>query len=241
MTLSALLITAISMGLMSSLHCVGMCSGLMVALCQPSKQQQQQHLLALQLGRICTYGILGFSTAYLSGAFSLLGSLMGADQSNILRILIGISLLFFGTYLLGFKQLSNSLETQGQKIWSWVRPLQRKLMPIDSITKAYAFGLLWAFIPCGLLYAMLFFSLSAYSPVDSMLTMLAYGLGTLPATYFSSHYLLKKSQKIPLAIAGALYSALGLITLVFSIFPPHIFPKSMTDLLPSFCRPLLGL
>ncbi|MBL0121549.1 MAG: sulfite exporter TauE/SafE family protein [Betaproteobacteria bacterium] len=70
-------------------------------------------------------------------------------------------------------------ESRGH-LWRHVSPYAKKLLPLRSLTHATLFGMLWGWIPCGLVYAMLLTAMSAGSTARGAMTMAAFGLGTLP-------------------------------------------------------------
>ncbi len=55
------------------------------------------------------------------------------------------------------------------------------MLPLDSGAKAFGYGLCWGYLPCGLVYSALAWSLASGSAAQGALWMLAFGLGTLPA------------------------------------------------------------
>ena len=87
------------------------------------------------------------------------------------------------------------------KLWKHIQPVTKYLLPINSFGKALMFGVVWGWLPCGLVYSALLFSLSAGSAINGMLVMLFFGLGTLPAMlsagYFSDYLnQLRKQQQL---------------------------------------------
>ena len=90
-----------------------------------------------------------------------------------------------GLYLMGFPQLLAPLERAGGYIWRRISPMTRGLLPLRSPSHAALFGILWGWIPCGMVYAMLLTAMSSGSVGSGMLTMLAFGAGTLPAMLLS--------------------------------------------------------
>ena len=65
-------------------------------------------------------------------------------------------------------------------VWRKLEPIGRKMMPVDSIIKAFLYGFIWGWLPCGLVYTVLIWTLTSGSAIDGAITMLAFGLGTLP-------------------------------------------------------------
>jgi uncharacterized protein len=90
-------------------------------------------------------------------------------------VLIGL-----GLYLAGIRGPVSSLERLGSRLWSLVQPFTRRFLPANSPGRALALGMLWGWLPCGLVYTMLFTALLSGSTVGGATVMLAFGLGTLP-------------------------------------------------------------
>lgn len=170
---------AFLVGLAGSVHCIGMCGGVISAFsfATPPNANKELYALAYNIGRISTYVMLGALTGYAGSIFS------SANVTNF-PILDYISIVFL--FLLAFyisdiwKGLSY-LEKLGGIIWRRVQPISKKLIPIKSPFHAILYGALWGFLPCGLIYSSLTWSLSSQSALQGAGMMLAFGLGTLPA------------------------------------------------------------
>jgi len=67
------------------------------------------------------------------------------------------------------------------RAWQAAAPVRRRLLPVRGPAGAWRMGLLWGFLPCGLVYSALALALAAGSAPGGALTMLAFGAGTLPA------------------------------------------------------------
>jgi len=65
-------------------------------------------------------------------------------------------------------------------VWKRLEPISRRLVPVASIPKAIAYGLIWGWLPCGLVYFVLIWALTAGDAIHGALIMLAFGAGTLP-------------------------------------------------------------
>jgi hypothetical protein len=99
------------------------------------------------------------------------------------RVLYGMAAVFMialGLYLGGWWRGLALLERIGTPLWRRLEPLGRRLVPVRSPWQALGVGLVWAWIPCGLVYSTLIWAVSAGSAGRGALLMLAFGLGTLP-------------------------------------------------------------
>jgi sulfite exporter TauE/SafE len=86
-----------------------------------------------------------------------------------------------GLYLLGLPQLVMPLEKVGGRLWRRVQPLASPFLPVRRFSQALPLGLVWGWLPCGLVYTALTSALSSGAPWRGALIMLAFGAGTLPA------------------------------------------------------------
>lgn len=176
-------LSALLLGLLASAHCAGMCGGLQSVL-QPSgvirsNRDASAHLLALNLGRLSTYIAAG-------AVFSLLGltviNAINVPQiTQAARFLTAFVLLMLGLQML----VSNSkpfawAERFGATLW---QTLSQRLHNNQNsrVRHSYVRGLAWGFLPCGLVYGVLFTTLFSDSLLRGTQVMLGFGLGTLPA------------------------------------------------------------
>ncbi len=176
---------AFTIGLFSTLHCVGMCGGVIGTLSMSLAPHIRNHRLKLlgfvlvySVGRISSYAVAGFVLA-LAGSeiFNALSPQYGHHALTWLSsLLIGL----IGVYLAGWFPGLNRLERLGQPLWRKIEPIGRRLLPVSTLTHAYVFGSIWGWLPCGLVYTTLLWAASAGSGMEGALMMLAFGLGTLP-------------------------------------------------------------
>lgn len=171
------LITAFLLGLMGASHCLVMCGGIAAAASSSGNgKSNYSFLLLFNFGRIISYATAGLIV-------SLLG-LWIADShqiaQQILRTFAGSLLILMGFYIARWWMLLTRLESAGQFIWRYIQPLTRKLIPIKTKPQALALGLLWGWLPCGLIYSTLAWVAANGQPAMGALTMLCFGLGTLP-------------------------------------------------------------
>jgi sulfite exporter TauE/SafE len=184
MPLDVSLASAFLVGLLGGVHCVGMCGGIVAALSLSLPEQQRRgalrwyYLLAYNLGRIASYAFAG---ALLGGIGWLAANWSGLHQvQQVLELFAGLFMVALGLYLGGWWQGLMLLERAGGKIWSRVEPVGRRFLPVRSPAHALALGLVWGWLPCGLVYSVLVWSVSTGSPLHGAALMLSFGLGTLP-------------------------------------------------------------
>jgi len=177
--------SAFLLGFFSTMHCIGMCGSIIGALSlslpievRNSKPRLFSFVLSYNIGRLISYSIAGL----IAGAVgtSVLQS-TGFDQGHAILRSIGIFMMVaIGFYLTGWLPQLASVEKIGIPIWKQLEPIGRKLVPVASIPKAIAYGLIWGWLPCGLVYFVLIWALTAGDAIHGALIMLAFGAGTLP-------------------------------------------------------------
>ena len=174
-------LAAVILGLLGAGHCLGMCGGIAAALSMAigdrTKLRRISLLLGYNIGRICSYTLIG----------ALAGSMVDivVDQNLwILRVFAGFILIFMGLYIADVWKVLTLLERAGGIAWRHVYPLTKRLTPLTNYRSALVLGLLWGWLPCGLIYTALTYSALQGNWYFSAVTMLAFGIGTLPAVMF---------------------------------------------------------
>ena len=172
-------IAAFLVGLLGGVHCVGMCGGIVgaVSVGLPG-QSRWPLLLGYNAGRIASYALAGAVAGGLGLFFSGLLPVRHAQQA--LLVLAALFMILLGLYLGGWWPLLARLERLGGHLWKRIEPLGRGLLPVRRPGQALALGLLWGWLPCGLVYSVLIWSVTAGGAAQGALLMLAFGLGTLP-------------------------------------------------------------
>lgn len=173
-----LIAIAFSLGLLGNIHCIGMCGGLMGALTMAIPPQQRarrlQFLLAYNLGRILSYTAAGL-------LFGLAGwTIAQSPLVSAIRFLAGILMILMGLYIGGLWNVLTHLEALGKGLWKHIQLLAERLLPVKTLPHALLLGILWGWLPCGLVYTTLIWAASQGNAGTSALLMLAFGLGTLP-------------------------------------------------------------
>lgn len=212
------LISAFLVGLLGGSHCAGMCGGIVgaVSMTMPGQRPQLGLHLGYNAGRIASYTLVG-ALAGLAGASSLLlDRLLPVEKA--LYLLASLMLIVLGLYLGGWWRGVLVLERGGQAIWRHVQPLSKKLLPVGSVPQAFALGLVWGWLPCGLVYSVLVAALATGSAAQGGLLMLAFGLGTLPTLLAMGMAAIRIRgwlQQVWLRrMSGALVLAFGVVGLV---------------------------
>ncbi|GGC18378.1 hypothetical protein GCM10011572_44700 [Pseudoduganella buxea] len=192
------LLPLFAVGLAGSVHCVGMCGGIVGALSAgapartipivpagagaalPMAQVGELTLrvLAYNAGRIASYMAAGALAGGLAGGAASLARV--AQWQGIAYLLANGMIVALGLYLTGWWQGLARVEAVGRVLWRHLQPLMTPLLPMDTLPKAFALGGLWGWLPCGMVYSVLLTALLSGSAAGGAAAMLAFGLGTLP-------------------------------------------------------------
>ncbi len=176
------LTAAFMMGFLGSMHCIGMCGGLVGALTMSRPTLWWPGLASYQAGRVITYMILGFVAGLIGAGLHSLNWFEGIQR--VIIVFTGIMMIAFGLSLGGWlpdpfsKAVSSLVASLG------LSRLIRSASGSDRPANWALVGLANGLLPCGLVYAALAFSLASGGVVESSLMMFAFGLGTVPAMTF---------------------------------------------------------
>lgn len=207
--------TPLLLGLAGSLHCVGMCGPLMLALPLPNSARRAVvvQILLYQSGRILSYSALGV-------LFGLLGKGIAiAGFQQILSLFSGVFIIAMAIMAWRFERLVTALPGFG----AFTRTIQQqlgKMMRKHSTSGSIAVGMLNGLLPCGMVYAALAGAISTTNSVDGGIFMALFGVGTLPllltvnlagrSISFKWRAKMKMVQPILLTLAGILLLQRGL-------------------------------
>lgn len=174
------LLSLTAVGFLGGGHCVGMCGGLSsaFALQLPPHIGRLQLLLLLNLGRIGSYVLIGA----LLGLAGQAGMLLDHTRSLQTGLFVAahILLLLLGLYLAGISTWGGRIEALGKPVWRRLSPLLNRLLPIQSRPACIGVGMLWGWLPCGMVYSASLYALGSGHAAHGALYMAAFGLGTLP-------------------------------------------------------------
>jgi hypothetical protein len=207
-------------GLLGGTHCAAMCGGIVGALTTslgPPGGGPQQPVwslhLAYNIGRIGSYTLAGA----IVGAIGSLGLLFGEflPVQMALYVFANLMLVALGLYLTGVTRTLAGVERLGQKLWTRIQPLTGRFLPARRVSQALPLGMLWGWLPCGMVYSVLTTALVAGSAGRGAALMLAFGLGTLPNLLLAG-LLLKRLRDVTRARTVRLAS--GMLVLGFGVF-----------------------
>lgn len=173
---------ALLLGAVASGHCMVMCGGISGALGVatargPDGRPRRSLLVGYQAGRILSYAVAGLIVGSIGDR---LIAFLDADSVRAgLRIATGLSLAFAA--LVVFGKASAPDFRIGRWLWPRLAPLGRRLLPVRTLPRALAFGMIWGWMPCGLAYSMLLVAALTAHPLQAATSMLAFGAGTVPA------------------------------------------------------------
>ncbi len=229
MSAGAVTLAALVTGLIGSIHCVGMCGGIVASLAWqrgatvsriPIRTNAATSGVARQFafngGRIATYAALGALAGGVSAAGIAIGG--GYILRESLYLAAQLLMILLGIHLSGLLQPLAVLERGGARLWKKVQPLAVQMLPVESPWRAFVLGTFWGCLPCGMIYSMLLTAMTAGSPAGGAAVMLAFGIGTMPALFLvgsaaehGTAILRKPAIRI---IAGTLIISLGIFGLL---------------------------
>lgn len=183
---------ALLVGFFSAGHCFGMCGGIVGVFStnlplhhRVSPRHRIIYILTYNVGRIISYMTAGALIGYSISYFAVKSSSIVYS----LQIFSGFMLIAIGLYLANWLNLIRKTEVIGKLLWPKISPLAQRFVPFKSPLSALPFGIIWGWLPCGLVYSVLTWSAASGSALNGALIMLGFGLGTLPAMismgYFS--------------------------------------------------------
>lgn len=192
-------------GIFTSIHCVGMCGGIMISQSLSFAKESKSKLesitpsLLYNLGRVLSYSILGGLIGGIGSVFSL-----SITAKAFIQIFAGLFMVIMGLNISGFKLFRKF----SIKIPNFLSKYKRRF------NSPFLVGFLNGFMPCGPLQTMQLFALGTGSALKGALSMFIFALGTVPLmlTFGAiSGFLSKGYTKKLLKFSGVLIIVLGLI------------------------------
>lgn len=198
-------------GIGGSLHCVGMCGGLVTATCQKSND-----VAKYQIGRLSGYLILGFFAGMLGKIFTIQAG--NPKLTFIPGAILGALFLFWGIQNLRGKKAELPTPKWMSTLYTklWLKFVHKNNHP----SKALMTGLLSILLPCGLLYGVVLGVAAFEHSFHALFTMFFFWLGTLPSMVLAPSIIQKilrpLKMKLPKAYAISLI-VIGLATISFRV------------------------
>jgi sulfite exporter TauE/SafE len=210
-----MLYTALLFGLISSLHCIGMCGpiAMMLPVSRTNPAEKALQILLYHAGRLTSYALLGL-------LFGLLGRglYVAGIQQNI-SVVVGVLMISIAVVpekVFARYNFSRPIYTIISKVKSGLGQQFKRKTP-DAL---FTIGLFNGLLPCGLVYAALFGAIAMENVSLSMLYMILYGVGTIPlmsavvyvSNFLSFPYRSKLQKIVPLvtAVIGLLFVLRGM-------------------------------
>ena len=223
-----MLYSAFIFGLISSLHCIGMCGpiALMIPVDRTNPAKKTTQIITYHLGRLTAYALIGL-------VFGLVGKgffLAGIQQR--LSVFIGVAMII--TILTPERVLANyNFSKPVYRLISKIKSSLGKQFKNKSYRSLFTIGLLNGFLPCGMVYVALFGAIAMQNVPFGILYMLLFGIGTIPmmssVTYLNSIMTVSFRNKIQKAIPyvgvviGVLFILRGL-----GLGIPYVSPANMS-------------
>ncbi|HTO63852.1 MAG TPA: sulfite exporter TauE/SafE family protein [Bradyrhizobium sp.] len=179
-----LLIAGLLLGLSSSLHCFGMCSGIAASLqfaAGLDPDRPARDLLATTLlinaGRIAGYALAGAMVGAVGS--SVFGAFDHSFAHAVLRWAAAAALGWIGLSMLEVLPLPTSLYGMASNVSSLMDAAARAAR-LSPMIAQFISGAIWGFLPCAMVYAALFYAMLSGSWLGGVVVMAGFGLGTLP-------------------------------------------------------------
>lgn len=219
-------ITPLTIGLVGSLHCIGMCGPIVVAL--PLKKHNLASKISgavlYNLGRVITYSVLGI-------LFGLLGKgihMAGFQQWT--SILLGVAMIISVLFPFVFREkitLGNLFSGFASRLIVRLK----KLFSDRSFFSLFMIGLLNGLLPCGLVYVAIAGAINSGTVWSGALFMAMFGVGTIPLLLIATLASDAIGQRVRLKfqkIVPAFIVLLGILFILrgLSLGIPYLSPTS---------------
>jgi sulfite exporter TauE/SafE len=215
-------------GLAGGAHCAAMCGPLVGIACRArdgvSGGEWLRHALAYNAGRIASYAIAGAVTGAVgAGGLALRGEPL---TQQLVLAAMSVSLIVLAAYVAGAAPLMRAIEAAGAVAWRRIGPVSRRFLPASTPARAFGLGLVFGWLPCGMVYVALIAALATAHPLHGALVMAAFGLGTLPNLLAISawfRYAATRARgRVARVLAAAVIAAVGIVGLAKAVEPAMV-------------------
>jgi uncharacterized protein len=220
-----LIITSFLFGILGSFHCFSMCGSIINIFNLNFSKKDINNINVIQfyynIGRIISYGILGFVASFLG---FILFDILGINGIIFTKIFSGIMFIILGLYFQGIGFFFLLIESFFSKFLYIINILIKKIN-FSKQYKPFLIGILWGNIPCGLIYTALGYAISSGSLLKSSISMIFFGLGTLPSILFSRYifFYLKEliDNKFIKFMLGSTIIVFGILNIIKVLIYPN--------------------
>jgi sulfite exporter TauE/SafE len=170
-----MLYTAFIFGLISSLHCIGMCGpiAIMLPVDRSNQTKKTLQIFTYHLGRLAAYASIGFIFGLFGKGFSMAG--LQQELSVLLGIIMIVIVVIPEKVFIAY-----NFSKPIFKVISKIKTALGSQFKNKSYQSLFTIGVLNGFLPCGMVYVALFGAIAMQSPSLGVLYMLLFGLGTVP-------------------------------------------------------------
>lgn len=222
-----MLYTALLLGIISSLHCVGMCGpiAMMLPVDRTNPSRKALQILVYHLGRLTAYGLLGLVFGLLGRGFYLAG------MQQHLSITVGVLMIVVA--VVPEKVLARyNFSKPVYKVIAAIKSHLGQQFKRKSVDALFTIGLLNGFLPCGMVYAALFGALAMPNLMSSMSYMFLYGIGTVPllsAVVYASQWISMPVRQRIQKLIPVVAVCIGLLFIVrgLGLGIPYVSPSTM--------------
>lgn len=225
-----MLYTAFILGLLGSLHCVGMCGPIafMLPVDGTNSLKKAWQISLYHIGRLITYGIIGLLFGLIGKSLYIFGL---QQQLSIVIGLLMIAVVLVPTRVFNKYNLSRPI----YRVIGKVKSALGKELKKKTADTFFTIGFLNGFLPCGLVYMAVFAAIATGNALQGSLYMVLFGLGTVPlmtsVIYFSRFLKGRFRNKIQKAIP-VFVVLIGLLFIIrgLGLGIPYLSPAPMTEM-----------
>ena len=174
---------AMVIGFLGGGHCLAMCGGIVGAFSanipihhRLSLRLKLPYLLCYNIGRIFSFCVAGALIGFSVQFFALKSHLVFYGMKIFAALILILLGLYIGRWFNGVVKL----EVIGKLTWRYIAPCAKYFIPFKQPLSAFPFGIIWGWLPCGLVYSTLTWAAASADPISGAKIMLGFGLGTLP-------------------------------------------------------------
>ncbi len=223
--MTAIYLSALLLGLMGEIHCIGMCGpiALILPVDRKSRPKTAVQLTLYHLARIMAYGTMGLVLGFFGRGLQLAGL-----QQKI-SLIFGLIMIIVALFPAAGRAFSARTPAFWTRAVGRLKTAMQSYLQKRSYSAFFVMGFLNGYLPCGLVYLAMVGALATGSPWHGALYMMIFGLGTTPALMlitwlqrsFSAGLRNRLNRLIPYAVAfvGLLFVLRGLNLNIMFVSP----------------------